>query len=45
MDSVLSLILGGGRGTAKRRSEVIPALRFEILGREVELNSLSLISK
>src|SRR3954454_6089462 len=37
--------MGGAGGTGKRRSEVIPALRFEILGREVELKSLSLISK
>lgn len=37
--------MGGAGGTTKRRSEVIPALRFEILGEEVGLKSISLLSK
>lgn len=37
--------MGGAGGTIKRRAEVIPALRFEILGEEVELKTISLLSK
>ncbi len=37
--------MGGAGGTTKRSSEIIPALRFEIFGKEVELKDLSLISK
>jgi hypothetical protein len=37
--------MGGAGGTTKRRSEVIPALRLEILGGEVQLKAISLLSK
>ena len=37
--------MGGAGGTTKRRAEAIPALGFEILGKEVELKTISLVSK
>lgn len=37
--------MGGAGGVTKRTAEVIPSLRFEILRREVELKTLSLLSK
>jgi hypothetical protein len=36
---------GGVGGTVERTSEVIPALRFEILGRDIELKAVSLLRK
>ncbi|MFL6447548.1 MAG: aspartyl protease family protein [Bryobacteraceae bacterium] len=37
--------MGGAGGITKRTSALIPALDFEILGREMELKALSLVSK
>jgi predicted aspartyl protease len=37
--------MGGAGGAVRRRSEVIPALRFKILGGEIELKAISLVSK
>src|SRR4051794_1313742 len=37
--------MGGAGAVTKRTTEVIPSLRFEILGREIELKALSLVAK
>jgi predicted aspartyl protease len=37
--------MGGAGGSTKRSAEMIPSLTFDILGRQIELKALSLVSK